>query len=78
VRNEVWTPAQRVLAPDEAARRFHQYEQAHPKTATRLLDSMGQSYDGTDEDRVRMMAGIPMVSFTPVPAPRRRSLIPEP
>ena len=47
----------------EAARRFHQYETAHARTAARLLDSMGRSYDGSDEDRVRMMENIPMVSF---------------
>jgi deazaflavin-dependent oxidoreductase (nitroreductase family) len=64
VRNKVWTPAQRFLEAEEAARRFHQYETAHATTAARLLDSMGQSYDGTDEDRVRMMENIPMASFS--------------
>lgn len=63
VRNTVWTPPQRFLETEEAARRFHEYETAHPKTAARLLDSMGQSHDGTDDDRVRMMDEIPMVSF---------------
>ena len=63
VRNAVWTPRQRFLEPEEAARRFHEYETAHPTTAARLLDSMGQSHDGTDDDRVRMMEKIPMVSF---------------
>ena len=66
VRNNVWAPEQRFLDPDEAARRFHEYELAHAKTAARLLQSMGQHYDGTDDDRVRMMANIPMASFTPV------------
>lgn len=64
VRNRVWPPEQRMLTDEEAGARFAEYERAHPKTAARLLDSMGQSYDGTDEDRVRMMAGIPMISFS--------------
>ena len=63
VRNAVWTPRQCFLEPEEAARRFHEYETAHPKTAARLLDSMGQNHDGTDDDRVRMMDEIPMLSF---------------
>ena len=63
VRNRVWAPQQRMLSADEAGTRFAEYERAHPKTAARLLTSMGQSYDGTDTDRVRMMANIPMVSF---------------
>ncbi len=64
VRNDAWTPEQRMLSDEEAATRFAEYEQAHAKTAERLLSSMGQSYDGTDDDRVRMMANIPMVAFT--------------
>lgn len=64
VGNTTWTPEQRILTSEEAARRFEEYERAHPKTAVRLLRSMGRSYDGTDADRVRMMAEIPMVSFT--------------
>lgn len=63
VRNRVWVPEQRMLSADEAGTRFAEYEKARPKTATRLLSSMGQSYDGTDDDRVRMMTNIPMVSF---------------
>ena len=63
VRNDVWTPEQRMLSPEEAATVFAGYEAAHPKTAQRLLASMGQSYDGTDADRVRMMGDIPMVAF---------------
>ena len=64
VRNNVWVPGQRMLSDEQASSRFAEYEQAHPKTAERLLSSMGRSYDGTDSDRVRMMANIPMVSFT--------------
>ncbi|MDX2379401.1 MAG: nitroreductase family deazaflavin-dependent oxidoreductase [Acidimicrobiia bacterium] len=64
VRNRAWTPEQRMLTDEEAATRFAEYERAHAKTAERLLTSMGRSYDGTDTDRVRMMAHIPMVSFT--------------
>ena len=63
VRNAVWTPRQRFLEPDEAARRLHEYETAHATTTARLLDSMGQSDDGTDDDRVRVMDEIPFVSF---------------
>jgi len=69
VRNRVWTPDQAMLTDEEAGARFAEYERAHPKAAARLLDSMGRSYDGTDEDRVRMMAGIPMVSFNDCPRP---------
>ena len=69
VRNRVWAPEQVMLTDEEAGTRFAEYERAHPKTAARLLDSMGRSYDGTDEDRVRMMAGIPMVSFSDSPRP---------
>ena len=68
VRNTTWVPEQRMLEPAEAAARFAEYEQAHANTAVKLLNSMGQSYDGTDADRVRMMANIPMVSFAH-PAP---------
>jgi deazaflavin-dependent oxidoreductase (nitroreductase family) len=64
VRNNVWVPEQRILTAEQASARFAEYEQAHPKTAERLLSSMGRSHDGTDADRVRMMANIPMVSFT--------------
>lgn len=64
VKNRVWTPEQRFLEPSEAARRFADYEQRHPRAASKLLDSMGQSYGGTDSDRIRMMHNIPMVAFT--------------
>ena len=40
------------------------YEKAHPKTASRLFEIMGVSYDGTDADRIRMMKAIPMVAFS--------------
>lgn len=36
----------------------------HAKAAAKLLESMGVSYDGTDEGRVEMMTRIPMVAFT--------------
>ena len=64
VKNRVWIPEQRVLESPEAADRFADYELRHPKAASKLLDSMGQSYDGTDADRVRMMHNIPMVAFS--------------
>ena len=63
VRNEVWTPEQRMLTADEAAGMFADYEARHPKAARRLLASMGQSYDGSDADRVRMAGNLPMVAF---------------
>jgi deazaflavin-dependent oxidoreductase (nitroreductase family) len=55
----------RFLPADEAATVMKSYEDEHPKTADRLYRTMGVSYDGTDEDRVRMMHEIPMVGFTP-------------
>ena len=64
VGNRSWVPEQRLLDPDEAARRFADYERAHPRTATRLLRSMGNSYDGTDEGRRRMVLDMPMVAFS--------------
>jgi len=64
VKNRVWAPSQRFLESTEAADRFADYEQRHPKAAAKLLDSMGQSYDGTDSDRVRMMNNIPMIAFS--------------
>lgn len=64
VKNRVWVPNQRDLEPSEAGDRFADYERRHPKAATKLLDSMGQSYDGTDADRVRMMHNTPMVAFS--------------
>lgn len=54
----------RFLEPDEAATVFLEYETAHPKTATRLMASMGVSHDGTQDSRRAMMRSIPMVSFT--------------
>ena len=54
----------RFLEADEAAKVFHEYETAHPKTATRLMASRGVSYDGTDESRIELRRSIPMVSFT--------------
>ena len=64
VKNRVWTPDQRVLDSTEASDRFADYERRHPKAASKLLDSMGQSYDGTDSDRVQMIQNIPMVAFS--------------
>ena len=64
VKNRVWTPHQRFLDSTEASDRFAEYDRQHPKAASKLLDSMGQSYDGTDSDRVRMMQNIPMVAFS--------------
>ncbi len=55
----------RFLEAGEAATVFHDYETAHPRTAAKLVKSMGVSYDGTNEGRVEMMRSIPMVSFTP-------------
>lgn len=53
----------RFLDAEEAGDVFRDYESAHPKAAAKLMDSMGVSYDGTDEGRVEMMRRIPMVSF---------------
>ena len=68
VRNDVWTPEQRMLSAEEAAHVFAGYEERHPKAARRLLASMGLSYDGTDADRVRMIGNIPMIGFRRPPA----------
>lgn len=54
----------RFLDAAEASTVMADYERAHPKTAANLYEAMGVSYDGTDDDRVRMMAEIPMVAFT--------------
>jgi deazaflavin-dependent oxidoreductase (nitroreductase family) len=54
----------RFLEASEAAIVFAEYELAHPKTAIKLMKTMGVSYDGTDEGRVEMMRKIPMVEFT--------------
>lgn len=51
------------LEPEESATVFARYEAEHPKTATKLMKSMGVSYDGTDVGRVEMMEHIPMVEF---------------
>lgn len=67
VRNRSWVPAQRFLDDEEAARRFARYEARHPRTARRLLDAMGNRYDGTDAGRVAMMADMPMVAFSDEP-----------
>ena len=64
VRNRRWRPTQRTLTHHEAAQRFERYEQQHPKTARRLLQSTGTSYDGTDEGRLAMVARMPMVAFS--------------
>ncbi len=61
----LWTPNQRLLDGAEAAERFARYEHAHAKPAARLLKSMGNAYDGTDRDRLRMIADMPMVAFGP-------------
>jgi deazaflavin-dependent oxidoreductase (nitroreductase family) len=63
VRTSRWTPTQRLLDDAEAAARFARYEHAHAKPAARLLKSMGNTYDGTDGDRLRMIADMPMVAF---------------
>ena len=62
--NHRWTPHQRFLETDEAARRFAGYETEHPRTARRLLRSMGNSYDGTDKGRLDLMQRMPMVAFS--------------
>jgi deazaflavin-dependent oxidoreductase (nitroreductase family) len=67
VRNDRWTPSQRMLSQAEAAKRFADYEQLHPKAARRLLTSMGRAYDGTDEGRFNMMEQMPMVAFSEQP-----------
>jgi len=64
VRNRSWVPVQRFLDDREAATRFEVYEAAHPKAARRLLESMGNSYDGTDAGRIAMMAVMPMIAFS--------------
>ena len=54
----------RFLEPDEAALVMAKYEAAHPRAAVKLLESMGVTYDGTDEGRIELMKKIPMVGFT--------------
>jgi deazaflavin-dependent oxidoreductase (nitroreductase family) len=62
VGNRRWRPACRFLSSEQAATRFTTYERRHPRTAARLLELMGNSYDGTDRGRVEMMADMPMVA----------------
>ncbi len=54
---------QRFLDDSEAATVFAGYERAHPKAATRLMDLMGVSHDGTHQGRMEMVAKIPMVEL---------------
>lgn len=54
---------QRFLDDAEAATVFKQYEDAHPKAASRLTELMGVSHDGTHASRVEMMAKIPTVEI---------------
>jgi deazaflavin-dependent oxidoreductase (nitroreductase family) len=54
----------RFLEAPEAAQVMAIYEADHPKAAVKLFESMGVSYDGTDEGRADLMAKIPMVGFT--------------
>lgn len=54
---------QRFLSDSAAATVFARYERAHPKAATRLLQLMGVSHDGTHEGRVTMVEQIPMVEM---------------
>ena len=54
----------RFLGAEEAGQVFAIYEAKHPRAATKLMDTMGVSYDGTDEGRVEMMHSIPMVAFS--------------
>jgi len=64
VGGHAFTPVQTFLDTAAAAAAFHDYERAHPATARRLLDTMGNTYDGTDDGRVAMMAAMPMIAFT--------------
>ena len=54
----------RFLEAPEAAQVMAIYEADHPKAAVKLFESMGVSYDGTDEGRIALMPQIPMVGFT--------------
>lgn len=54
---------QRYLDDSEAATAFAGYEQVHPKAASRLMELMGVSHDGTHESRMHMVAQIPMVEL---------------
>ncbi len=74
VGNRRWAASQRFLEESEAADRFARYEAAHPRAARTLLDSTGNSYDGSDAGRLAMIAHMPMVAFTDTgPAPERSS-----
>lgn len=64
VKNRRWRPHQRMVSQVEAAERFAGYEQRHPRMARRLLESMGNEYDGSDAGRLEMMASMPMVAFS--------------
>jgi deazaflavin-dependent oxidoreductase (nitroreductase family) len=63
VGNRRWRPSQRFLSQEEAAERFARYERRHHRLSIVLLREMGNSYDGTDQGRYKMMAGMPMVAF---------------
>ncbi len=63
VGNRHWRPVQRFLPQAEAAELCARYERRHPATASRLLESMGNRYDGTDAGRLAMMERMPMVGF---------------
>ena len=56
-------PTVRFLEPTEAADVMKAYETENPRTAAWLRNTMGVSFDGTDEGRVEMMKQIPMVSL---------------
>ena len=56
----------RFLDAPEAAGVMQRYETEHPKTAAKLMASMGVSYDGTDEGRIEMMKRIPMVAYSTI------------
>ena len=53
-----------MLESTEEADRFTDYERRHPRAASRLLGLMGQSNDGTESDRIRMMQHMPMVAVS--------------
>jgi deazaflavin-dependent oxidoreductase (nitroreductase family) len=53
----------RFLKATEAAQVMATYEADHPRAAAKLFESMGVSFDGTDEGRVELMHQIPMVGF---------------
>ncbi|MGI9665897.1 MAG: nitroreductase family deazaflavin-dependent oxidoreductase [Acidimicrobiia bacterium] len=54
----------RFLEAEESGGVFKLYEEEHPKASAKLMDSMGVSYDGTDQGRIDMMRQIPMVAFS--------------